>query len=699
MAFDKTSGVVRRTAGLALVAKLSSAGVWKDLLAFCDEYGKSIGAEWKSERPRLEAYEALGGYAELKALATRLSTAYPTEAAKDADALAYFAAVADEGIGGKTWIKSFQAIAPRTASLRLDEPRILPDDDRFAAQKHFPPEELHALAMRDAVSRKDYGLAYKEALLGPVASMGRLASPAMISDAGKAFLYSGSLKEGEAKFSALGWTARFYRAKFAMALERLPDAAALFKKVAADAPTPADADAALWYAADCDYRAALAAAVALAPAQPTAAATTAAPPPAAQATAQAALLAKASAEAAAREAALDELAADSSSWHDPAAFADLVNGLFRDALRARDWRLVENMYRRIADKLPTDTAARLAYASARAFELDLIDSQAPGPTGADPSFAENRLVMGDKETRASSVAVRFAAIADDPSAPLHYRALAAWRAGIEPTFVPPDSAQSGPDSAPAAPRAADAVEEMESFIDGIAAFGLYDIAFSEALSRRSALSDDALRRLASLFSGHGRADCALRLTVELVTRRGFQPRRSDYELLYPRPYLGELRSLQLKPAVPERLELGLVRSESLFRADVVSGAGAIGLSQLMPSTAASQAKAIGLSGYDLSDPKDNLAIGLAHFSSLLGRTEGKPLRAMMAYNAGWGRLKTWSVESGNLPDDLMIEALGIQETRQYCRNILQATVMYGALYYGKTVGETVGELVEGVKPD
>ncbi len=110
MAFDKTSGVVRRTAGLALVAKLSSAGVWKDLLAFCDEYGKSIGAEWKSERPRLEAYEALGGYAELKALATRLSTAYPTEAAKDADALAYFRAVADKGIRGKTWIKSFRRL-------------------------------------------------------------------------------------------------------------------------------------------------------------------------------------------------------------------------------------------------------------------------------------------------------------------------------------------------------------------------------------------------------------------------------------------------------------------------------------------------------------------------------------------------------------------------------------------------------------
>ena len=156
-----------------------------------------------------------------------------------------------------------------------------------------------------------------------------------------------------------------------------------------------------------------------------------------------------------------------------------------------------------------------------------------------------------------------------------------------------------------------------------------------------------------------------------------------------------MRSLKLESRIPERLALGLVRSESVFRADAVSWAGAVGLSQLMPATAAEQAKALGLKTYDLMVPKDNLSIGLAHFASLIDRTERKPLHAMMAYNAGWSRLKTWVAESGDLPDDLMLEALGIEETRHYCRNILQATVMYGELYYGKNVGETVRELVEG----
>ena len=41
----------------------------------------------------------------------------------------------------------------------------------------------------------------------------------------------------------------------------------------------------------------------------------------------------------------------------------------------------------------------------------------------------------------------------------------------------------------------------------------------------------------------------------------------------------------------------------------------------------------------------------------------------------------------------MVEALSIEETRQYCRNILQATVMYGELYYSRNIGDTVEELV------
>jgi soluble lytic murein transglycosylase len=682
MAYARGSSLVRREAGLSLLDSLSVGGLWDELLAFSSEYAQGPGPEWKSERPRLEALDALGRGPEAAALAARLGSAYPNDAAKDAEALAYFAAAADLRSGGKAWPRAFRRLllerqdsdwSTRAFALVRSEPRL---------RARFSEEELQALAMRDAIRRKDYGAAYRAAALAPDAVLSRSASQPMVADAGKAFLYSGMAKEGEARFEALEasaskrpaptgasagitWTALYYRARFARELGRWEEAARLFRRAASETAARADADSCLWYAADSAYQGALSAAAAI-------------PTP----------LERSAAESAARAALLDALAAASASWRDPIVFSDLVDGLFRDALRARDWRLIESMGDRLAGRLGADCAARVAYTATRAFELGL---DLPGLPSAGPGPETGQAQTGQNSARA---AVRFAAIADDPSAPLYYRALAAWRAGIEPMFVPPDASDQGGSAAPGTPSA-ETPGEVEAFVGGMAAFGLGDLALSEARDRAPYLSDDALRRLAAGFIASGRPDCGIRLALDLASRPDYRASRADYELLYPRPYLDEIHALRLEERLPERLAYGLVRSESLFRADVVSRAGAVGLSQLMPATAAGQAKAIGLFGYDLKKPGDNLAIGLAHFAALLERAGKRPLRAMMAYNAGWGRLKTWVAESGDLPDDLLVEALGIDETRQYCRNILQATVMYGQLYYGRSGDETVSELVPG----
>jgi soluble lytic murein transglycosylase len=674
MAYDRGSGLVRRESGLALLKDLRAAGLWEELLAFSSEYAQAEGPEWKSERPRLDALSMLGRSREEATLAVTLAVAFPDEAAKDADALSYFAAEADfrsqpGRLAGAAWPKIFRrlllerpfsdALASAYALVQA-EPRL---------RAIFSEDELHALAMRDAVRRKDYTAASREAALAPASVFSRAASQATVADAGKAFLYAGQAKEGEPRFAALeaaaskrpaptgasagiAWTALFYRSRFVRALGRWDEASRLFKRAAADAATKTDADSCLWYAADSSYQGTLAAAASLQ-----------------------ASLEKSTAESSARASLLDTLVSASASWRDPAGFSDLANTLFRDALRARDWKLIDAMATRLADKLGSDTAARVAYTAVRAYELGYLSEAGV-----------------DSKTQAARAAVRFAAIADDASAPFHYRALAAWRASIEPTFFP--SADPTADDSSAAQKAvSETPGELEAFLGGMARFGLADLALSEAKSRKASLSDDALRRLALLFSSLGRPDCAIRIAAEPIARPNYKSLRADYKLLYPRPFLAEIRALHLEDRIPERLAYGLVRSESIFKADALSGAGAVGLSQLMPATAAEQAKALGLANYDLKNPKDNLAIGLAHFAGLLDRTGSRPLRAMMAYNAGWGRLKSWVAESGDLPDDLMVEALSIEETRQYCRNILQATVMYGELYYGRNVADTVEELV------
>jgi soluble lytic murein transglycosylase len=123
-----------------------------------------------------------------------------------------------------------------------------------------------------------------------------------------------------------------------------------------------------------------------------------------------------------------------------------------------------------------------------------------------------------------------------------------------------------------------------------------------------------------------------------------------------------------------------MRTESYFDHDIVSWAGAIGLSQLMPSTAAAEAAGLGMTAYELTNPRDNLTIGISHFSGLMKATDGSVVRSLAAYNAGLSRVRRWEKVSGSYPDDLFAESFSIAETRSYNRFNLVATVVFGVLY-------------------
>ncbi len=119
---------------------------------------------------------------------------------------------------------------------------------------------------------------------------------------------------------------------------------------------------------------------------------------------------------------------------------------------------------------------------------------------------------------------------------------------------------------------------------------------------------------------------------------------------------GELNPLIHEAAQQEGLEEGLLRAvaeeESGFRACAVSPKGAMGLMQLMPSTAQ------GLGVRDPFDPRENLLSGARFLKQLLTRFGGDPALALAAYNAGPERVQ----ESGGMPR--------IPETVDYVRDIL-----------------------------
>lgn len=128
----------------------------------------------------------------------------------------------------------------------------------------------------------------------------------------------------------------------------------------------------------------------------------------------------------------------------------------------------------------------------------------------------------------------------------------------------------------------------------------------------------------------------------------------------------------------------IIRQESSFETTAISRVGARGLMQLMPATAKSTAKSIGLD-YDLGSliarPNYNVRLGSTYLKQMVDRFDGHYIKAIAAYNAGPGRVVTWVREHGDPSDpgvDVIdwIERIPFAETRNYVQRVLEALHVY-----------------------
>lgn len=125
----------------------------------------------------------------------------------------------------------------------------------------------------------------------------------------------------------------------------------------------------------------------------------------------------------------------------------------------------------------------------------------------------------------------------------------------------------------------------------------------------------------------------------------------------------------------------IIRQESRFNPTALSPAGAQGLMQLMPQTAAQTARKKGIVLKSLSNPQVNVPLGCAYLKTLLDRYNGSFILAIAAYNAGPTAVDEWIVkyeDPRNQGVDLVdwIEKIPFAETRNYVQRVLENHAYY-----------------------
>lgn len=126
------------------------------------------------------------------------------------------------------------------------------------------------------------------------------------------------------------------------------------------------------------------------------------------------------------------------------------------------------------------------------------------------------------------------------------------------------------------------------------------------------------------------------IIISTIVFYGLDLKQIILKKIYPKQYEGYVETYANKYDVDPLLILAIIKAESNFDPNAKSKSGAMGLMQLMESTAKEIAKKLeeNFQEINLYEPQTSIQIGTYYFSILLKQYHGNIGLALASYNAG-----------------------------------------------------------------
>jgi soluble lytic murein transglycosylase len=146
--------------------------------------------------------------------------------------------------------------------------------------------------------------------------------------------------------------------------------------------------------------------------------------------------------------------------------------------------------------------------------------------------------------------------------------------------------------------------------------------------------------------------------------------------MYPLPYQAVIEREARARGLDPYFVAALIRQESRFNRNAKSGAGAVGLMQVMPATG----KRLGASVGSLTDAETNIKLGTRFLGDLIRMYDERLDLVLAAYNAGPSRANRWRSFPEFAAQDLFVERIPFEETRDYVKVVQLNAAIYRAIY-------------------